>query len=53
MMNKNSSLDVKRPRTVAGGVAGLGGDVRKEGSVQTVLPQLEHHHYLHYLKQQR
>ena len=53
MMINNSNPDAKRPRTDAGGVAGPGGDVRKEGSVQTVLPQQEHYHYLHHHKQQQ
>ena len=52
-MINNSSPDAKRPRTVAGGVAGPGGDVRKQGRVQTLLPQQEHHHYLHHHKQQQ
>ena len=49
----NSSPDVKRPRTVAGGVAGPGGNVRKEGRVQTLLPQQELHHCLHHYKQEQ
>ena len=54
MMINNSSPDAKRPRTVAGDVAGPGGDVgRKYGRVQTLLPQQEHHHYLHHHKQQQ
>ena len=37
MMINNISPDAKRPRTDADGVAGPGGDVRKEGRVQTLL----------------
>ena len=52
-MINNSSPDAKRPRTDdAGGVAGPGGDVRKEDNVQTMLLQQEHH-YLHYHKRQQ
>ena len=51
-MNNSSSPYAKRPRTDAGGVAGAGG-VRKEDMVQTLLPQLEHQHYLRHHKQQQ
>ena len=48
MIFNSSNPDVKRPRTYSGGVAGLGGDARKDGRVQKMLPQQKHLHNLHH-----
>ena len=54
MIKNSSSPNAKPPHTDAGGVAGPGGDVRKEGNYQIKLQQQEHDHYLHdHIQQQQ